>query len=58
MLNVYIVPVLMHLLALGAFRPLGTSRTPPSSMGLNAPYGARCFLTERKRVVVFLDELS
>ena len=38
--------VLMHLMALGAFRHDTQYRTVARVVGLNAPYGARCFLTD------------
>ena len=34
----------MHLLALGAFWPMLTLSTVLAQSGLNAPFGARCFL--------------
>ena len=37
--------VLMHLMALGAFRHDTQYRTVARVVGLNAPYGARCFPT-------------
>ena len=39
--------VLMHLMALGAFWPSSSVKRLTSALsGLNAPYGARCFLTD------------
>ena len=39
-------PVLMHLMALGVFYPaIMLPSKKLSLLGLNAPYGARCFLT-------------
>ena len=43
---VLISPVLMHLMALGAFRQVITTAAAQLPLvGLNAPYGARCFPT-------------
>ena len=37
----------MHLMTLRAFQPSTTRHTPrPWSSGLNAPYGAPCYLTD------------
>ena len=39
--------VLIHLLALGAFCLKNADPTKPTNdLGLNAPFGARCFLTD------------
>ena len=41
--------VLMHLMALGAFWPSSSVKRLTSALsGLNAPYGARCFLAARR----------
>ena len=41
-----VATVLMHLMALGAFRPRMGGKYPQDvETRLNAPYGARCFLT-------------
>ena len=37
--------VLMHLMALGAFRQIMGKMLYDKMLGLNAPYGARCFPT-------------
>ena len=45
-LNENLWGVLMHLLALGAFCPQKAKNpTAPSTTRLNAPFGARCFLS-------------
>ena len=40
-----LVTVLMHPLALGAFCPDSSNGSWAYQTGLNAPFGARCFLT-------------
>ena len=44
-------PVLMHRLALGASDPFrSTTLFRSTTHGLNAPFGARCFLTCLRRI--------
>ena len=48
--------VLMHLMALGAFRPSTMSLVRLCTSRLNAPYGARCFPTNREFVLAGLAQ--
>ena len=41
--------VSMHLLVLSAFRPSAHTTHPERSIGLNAPFGAQCFPTARRK---------
>ena len=49
----------MHLLALGAFWPeVDIPKRKLRSAGLNAPFGARCFLAYRMQVTKVLNDVQ